>query len=271
MKVIQLSRVLLAALIVSCLSVSLPATAQDLMIFTEQYPPLSYLEKGRLTGSSVEVVREILRRLNQPDKIEILPWARAYNLLKTQPNVVLFSTTRIKEREDLFHWIGPLCVARNGFYQKKGSSIRIDSLMDAKRVGSIATYKEDAREHLLKSWGFTNLDSSKSAISNLKKLMSGRVDLWFYDNLGMPSVAKQAGVDPADLELVLAVDEVSLYIAISKQTSHAVVKTWQKALQAMKEDGTFYSISKNWLPQKAFDTINLDGTYEKLTNKAYGD
>ena len=86
--------------------------------------------------------------------------------------------------------------------------------------------------------------------------MSGRVDLWFYDNLGMPSVAKQTGVDPADLELVLAVDEVSLYIAISKQTSKAVVKKWQKALQTMKEDGVFYSISKNWLPDDSIPTFS---------------
>jgi len=250
-KEVTVKRVLISVLFISYLLLSIPATAQDMMILTEEYPPLSHSKEGRLTGSSVEVVREILRRLNQPDKIEVLPWARAYNLLKTRPNVVLFSTTRIKEREDLFHWVGPLCIARNGFYRKKGSAIRIDSLEDAKRVASIATYKEDAREHLLKSWGFANLDSSKSAKSNLKKLMSGRVDLWFYDNLGMPSVAKQAGVDPEDLELALAVDEVSLHIAISKQTSKATVIKWQKTLQSMKEDGTFYSISKKWLPENS--------------------
>jgi len=225
------------------------------MILTEEYPPFSHSKEGRLTGSSVEVVREILRRLNQPDRIEILPWARAYNLLKTKPNVVLFSTTRTKEREDLFHWVGPLCIVRNGFYQKKGSNIRIDSLKDAKSVGSIATYKEDAREQMLKSWGFTNLDSSKSALSNLKKLMSGRVDLWFYDNLGMPSVAKHAGVDAKDLELAFAVDEVSIYIAISRQTSEEIVEKWQAALQTMKDDGTFYAISKNWLPESSIPVI----------------
>ena len=250
-----MSRVLIAVLIFSYFSLSIPASAQDMMILTEEYPPFSHSKEGRLTGSSVEVVREILRRLNQPDMIDILPWARAYNLLKTKPNVVLFSTTRTKEREDLFHWVGPLCIARNGFYQKKGSGIRIDSLKDAKRVGSIATYKEDAREQMLKSWGFTNLDSSKSALSNLKKLMSGRVDLWFYDNLGMPSAAKQAGVDPKDLELVFAVDEVSIYIAISRQTSEEIVKKWQAALQTMKDDGTFYAISKNWLPESSIPII----------------
>jgi len=249
-----------------------PATAQELTIITEEYPPFSFSENGIITGSSAEVVKEILRRLNQPENIRILPWVRGYNLLKTRPNVVLFSTTRTEEREGLFHWIGPLSTVRNGFYIKKGSAISISSLEDAKRVGSIATYKEDAREQMLENWGFSNLDSSKSAASNLKKLMSGRVDLWLFDNLGMPSVAKRVGIDPLDLELVLAIDEVNLYIAISKQTSKEIVKKWKTALHAMKEDGIFYSISKKWLPESCIPDLQktaLDESAQSVPLKVY--
>ena len=224
------------------------ATAQEMTIITEEYPPLNFTEDGNITGASTEIVKEILRRLKQPDNIKVLPWARGYNLSKTEPNVILFSTTRTKEREDQFYWVGPISTARNGFYAKKGNALRINSLEDAKKVGSIATYTADAREQLLKAWGFTNLDSSKSAASNLKKLMSGRVDLWIYDNLGLPSVLKRAGVDPSDVELVFAIDQVDLYIAISKRTSKETVKMWQASLQAMKDDGSFYKISKKWLP-----------------------
>jgi polar amino acid transport system substrate-binding protein len=224
------------------------AHAQNLTIITEKYPPLSLMKEGVITGSSVEVVREMLQRLKQPDNIVMLPWARGYNLLKTQPNVALFSTTRTKERESLFHWVGPLCTSQNGFYAKKGSGIRINSLEDAKKVASIATYKEDAREQMLKSWGFTNLDSSKTAASNLKKLLSGRVDLWLYDSLGMPKVAEQVGVDTAELELVFPLNEVSLYVAFSKGTPEEIVEKWQKTLDDMKRDKTFEFISKKWLP-----------------------
>jgi len=224
------------------------ACAQNLTIITEEYPPVSIKKQEILTGSSVEVVREILRRLKQPDNIKMLPWARGYNLLTTQPNVALFSTVRNKERESLFHWVGPLCISQNGFYAKKSSTIRITSLEDAKKVGSIATYKEDVREQMLKALGFTNLDSSNSSVSNLKKLLSGRVDLWFYDSLGMPGVAKEVGVDPAELKLVFPLDEVSLYIAFSKGTPKKIVKQWQETLDDMKRDGTFELLSSKWLP-----------------------
>jgi polar amino acid transport system substrate-binding protein len=247
----------LCFLFITCIFfLSTHAAAQELTVITEEYPPINFLEKGIITGSSAEVVREVLRRLNLPDNITILPWVRGYNLLKSRPNVVLFSTTRTKERERLFHWIGPLCTARNGFYKIKGSAVRINSLEDAKRVGSIATYKEDFREQLLKSLGFKNLDSSKSAKSNLKKLMSGRVDLWISDSLGMPSIAQRSGVDPSDLELVFTINEVNDYIAISKETSKEIVKMWRATLQAMKDDGTFYRISKKWLPENCIPNLS---------------
>jgi polar amino acid transport system substrate-binding protein len=235
-----------------------PVCAQELTILTENYSPLSYKKEGIITGSSVEVVREILRRLHQPDNIMMLSWARGYNLLMTKPNVALFSTTRTKERENQFHWVGPLCTSQNGFYAKRGSHIRISSLEDAKKVDSIATYKEDAREQMLKAWGFTNLDSSKSPTSNLKKLLSGRVDLWLYDSLGMPGVAEQVGIDPAELELVLPLEEVSLYIAFSKGSPEKVINKWKKTLDEMKQDGSFEKISKKWLPKNSIPKFHPD-------------
>lgn len=229
--------------------------AQELTIITEEYPPLSYKKEDILTGSSIEVVREILRRLSQPDNIKMLPWARGYNLLKTRPNVVLFSTARIKERESLFHWVGPLCISRSGFYAKRGAGIQINSLEDAKKVGSIATYKDDAREQILKAWGFTNLDSSNSPASNLKKILSGRVNLLFFDNLGLPEIVKQAEADISDLELVLPINEVNLFIAFSKGTSVKIVERWQKSLDDMKQDGTFEKISRKWLAEDSIPKL----------------
>ncbi|MBW2604146.1 MAG: ABC transporter substrate-binding protein [Deltaproteobacteria bacterium] len=238
--------------------------AQELTIITEESPPLSFKKENNLTGSSVEVVREILRRLNQPDNIKMLPWARGYNLLKTQPNVALFSTARTKERESMFHWVGPLYISRNGFYAKRGSGIPINSLEDAKKVGVIATYKDDSREQMLEALGFANLDSSNSPASNLKKLLSGRVDLWIYDNIGMPSVAKQVGIDAMELEFAFLVDEMGLYIAFSKGTSKKIAEKWQETLNDMKRDGIFGKISRKWLPKDSIPDFQPDTSSKDL-------
>ena len=241
-----------ACLILLVLLLSVAASpAHELTIISEENPPFNYFKDGVFTGSSSEVVREIMRRLDLPAQIQVLTWARAYQLALTQPNVVLFSTARTQKRENLFHWVGPLYKVRFGFYARRGSGPYPTCLADAREVSAIATYKNDVREQMLQSLGFTNLDSSKSPTSNLKKLLAGRVDLWLYSNLGVPLIAKQIGINPEAVELVLPFRDSNVYIAISKGTPQIVVDQWQAALDNMKREGVFEKISKQWLPDES--------------------
>jgi polar amino acid transport system substrate-binding protein len=238
--------------------------AHELTVISEDNPPFNFIKEGVFTGSSTEVVREIMRRLDLRAKIQVLTWARAYQLALNQPNVVLFSTARTAERENLFHWVGPIYRVRFGFYARRGVGPYLTCLADAKKVTAIATYKDDVREQLLKTLGFTNLDSSKSPASNLKKLLAGRVDLWLYSNLGVPSVARQIGIDPAEVELVLPFKDINVYIAVSKGTPRVVVDQWQAALDAMKREGRFEEISKQWLPVESIPKIRPEATQSQI-------
>lgn len=224
------------------------STAQPLRVLTEELPPLNFTENGQLTGLSVEVVREIMQRTGGQDEILSLPWARGYRAALEEPNVVLFSTTRTEERETQFKWVGPLAPFSYVFYKKSGSPITLKTLDDARQVGNIATYRDDAREQFLKEQNFTNLDSSPKLVSCARKLLEGRVDLWLDSNLTAHQVVEQSGADPQQIEPVLAVKTNYLYIAFSKQTDDAVIERWQNALTAMRQDGTFQRIFEKWLP-----------------------
>ena len=82
---------------------SAPVHSQGkIRVITEDYPPLNYVENSQLKGASVDIVREILKKLYLQTKIDVFPWAHGYNLLETRDNIALFSTTRSKIREDLF-------------------------------------------------------------------------------------------------------------------------------------------------------------------------
>ena len=246
------------------------AAAAGMVLLSEENPPFNFTEDGELTGGATQVVQEIARRLGISDSIEVLPWARAYKRLMTEPNVVLFTTAMTREREAMFHWVGPLYRTRVGFYGLKSRGIRIDSIEAAKQVRAIATYKDDYREQMLVSLGFTNLDSSKNSLSNIRKLVSGRVDLWFYDNVGAPMVARQAGIDPDEIEEVFTHHENVSYIAISKQTAPDIVQQWQAALDEMKTDGTFWWLTRRWLPAEAIMAAeSRAGTIAPLALKLY--
>ncbi len=249
-----------------CLLFTMPCFAVDhLSILTEESPPFNFTQKGKLTGITTEVVQEITRRLGISDSIEVVPWARGYKRLCSEPNIVLFSTARTPERESMFHWVGPIYSFQLGFYARKADARHVESLEAAKQMGAIATYRDDYREQILNSLGFANLDSSNNPQSCIRKLMSGRVDLWFSDNIGAPKVAREAGIDPNEIEEVLTYEQNSSYIAFSKQTSLAVVQQWQKTLDEIKADGTFWWLAQRWLP---LDAIMVSGRPTKTDMKS---
>ena len=130
----------------------------DLIILTENLPPLNYVRDGVLVGPSVDIVKEIQRRVGSQKRIQVYPWARAYKMALENENVVLFSTTHRKDCNDKFKWVGSLATKRDILVARKASGIKINTLDDAKSVGRIGTLREDTRERLLKSYGFTNLE-----------------------------------------------------------------------------------------------------------------
>jgi polar amino acid transport system substrate-binding protein len=153
--------------------------------------------------------------------------------------VALFSTTRLPQREKLFKWVGPIYSQTWGFYGKKGSGIKINSLAGAREVARIGTYHKDAKEQYLQAQGFRNLVSTNKNLSNIRHLMDGSIDLWISSDFNMPFLAQQAGVKPDKLELVFAFKKVWNYIAFSVQTPAALVDQWQQSLDAIKRDGTY--------------------------------
>ncbi|MGD8313299.1 MAG: hypothetical protein PVI17_01035, partial [Syntrophobacterales bacterium] len=57
-----------------------PALSAELIILTENLPPLNYVEDGVLVGPSVDTVKEIQRRVGSQEEIKVYPWARAYQM-----------------------------------------------------------------------------------------------------------------------------------------------------------------------------------------------
>lgn len=220
--------------------------AEELMILTENLPPLNYVENGVLVGPAVEMVKEIQRRVDSNDKIQVYPWARAYRMALEEENIILFGMARTRVREDKFKWIGPIAEKRDILVAKKGSGIKINNLEDAKKVAYIGTLRDDTKEIFLKKHGFTNLVSTHDDQRNAKKLVLGRIDLWATKKPGLKTICSLAGVDYHGIEEVYSMRESTINIAVSKKTSDAIVQKWRTAFKKMLVDGTVLQIQKNW-------------------------
>jgi polar amino acid transport system substrate-binding protein len=222
-----------ALLFTACVTPTQPA---KLRIMTEEYPPFNYTDAGgNLVGSSTAAVKGILGKLGENITIEVLPWAKAYETVLAEPDTALYSMARTPERENVFMWVGPIGSYENWLYVKKGSNIRVGSLDEAKAVKRIAAVKDEAGQQNLAQQRFINFVYTNSTADGLKKLAAGEVDLWLGTGANVELVARQAGIDPAQIEAVAFVHKVDLYIAFNKNTAYATVLAWQKALDSLKK------------------------------------
>jgi len=220
--------------------------AESYIILTEEFPPYNYQKDGKIHGISTEITREILKRLEQPDNIQIKPWAEAYNETLNNDNTILFSTTRTAAREEQFKWVGPLVPNNTAFFAKKAAAISINNLDDAKKLHSIGVYKKDFGGLLLNSKGFKNLDSVIDNRENIVKLMNGQIDLWIINEITGKHMLKDAGLLD-QIEKVFDVQKDYMYLAFHKNTADEVIVQWQTTLDEIKSDGTYAQIFSSWI------------------------
>lgn len=202
-----------------------------------------------MTGYTVELVRDIQKRVGNHDPIQVVPWARGYKAIEAEPNVVLFLMTRTADRNPLFQWVGPVLEVEFGLFAKADSPLRLATLDEARKVGAIGVCRDDVRDQMLTKAGFTNLERVNNNILNVKKLMAGRIDLYAASTLSYGVDTVEAGFKSSDVKLAVSMETVQIYIAMSKGMPSAVVDSWNAAVKAQRHDGTMARLLAKYYPQ----------------------
>jgi polar amino acid transport system substrate-binding protein len=203
-------------------------------VVTEDFPPYSYAQGGRLTGYSVDVVRAALDGAGLDYSMKIYPWARAYQMGLAQPNVLIFSIVRTPEREGQFQWIAQIA-RRNTYLYKLASrhDIHVGSVAELRKY-HVAANRGDIVEEELRELGVT-ADLSNQDQTSLRKLMAGRVDLMVASEASLKGVCASAGVPRALLERTMAMPGLTdYYVAASLGTPAATVRRLRAEFDKVK-------------------------------------
>lgn len=223
-------------------------SAQTFDIMTENWPPYNFEDEGKVVGISVDIVREILLKVDHPDNIKILPWARAYEYIKKKDNQILFSMGYSEERKDLFKWVGPLTEFKIAFYKRAGSNVEIKSMEDAKKVGVVGVTRSTMSHSILQKNGFTNIDISDTGESLLKKLVADRVDLIISTNNSInPVTLRKYRISDKKVVEAFEVSKRELFIAFSINTPDEIIEKWQKALDELKKTKKYNKILTKYM------------------------
>lgn len=210
-----------------------------LTFITESYPPYNFETSGLLKGIAVDLLIAASNKAGSPVKrgqIKVYPWARGYRATLEEPDHVLFATTRTKEREPLFKWAGPIAKTKIVLLAKNDNDVKINTPEDIAKY-TVGTIRDDVGEQLVKALGVPEsmIKPSSNADSLVKKLNTGRVDLWAYEENVARWFIKKNNLQNSDFSVVYTLKEAELFYAFSKKTSDDLINQLQKGIDEVKK------------------------------------
>jgi len=224
------------------------AKAADLLLYTEENPPLNFSQDGDPSGFSTEVVKAVAALSGDRVQIVFGPWTRGYNKALHDANVGLFSTARIETREHAFQWVGPLMRTLNRIYTLRGAGIQVRNREDAANAGPLALPRQWYTHEYLRSQGFTNLYTVTSPEIMMQMFSNRRVKLLAANDVQLPELLARVGMSEDQLEAQFVFLQHESYLAFSPTTDAKIVRRWQAALDGLKRDGTYAAIYRRWFP-----------------------
>lgn len=231
---------LLLTLLLLCLTPQLHADSfPRLTLLSEEYAPISYQKNGRAAGFAVDVLMATLRELKSQQSlndVQILPWARAYEIATIRKNTLLFATTYTEHRANLFHWVGPLFPAPTVVLAKKSSQIKIQhpGELDKYLLGAV---RSDAGEQLLFELGVKHNQIFSNANPNyvLNMLIKDRIQGVAYTQVTANYYLEKLGQAPEQFEPIFTLHHSEEYFAFSKRTPRWIVDRFYQAYLQVKQ------------------------------------
>jgi len=233
---------LVAATAVAQAQTQTAARAGALYITTESAAPSSMEDsEGKVIGIATDKVRAALDRAGLAYRIDLLPWKRAYAAARERPNACVYATSRTPERESSFKWVGPIDSAEWVLMASANRRFPLRTLDDA-RPYRIGTYNGDARDQFLRSRGF-RVDSAPNDLTNPRKLLLGRIDLWAASlRVGSP-VLEQNGW-AGKIVPVLVFNRLEVYLACNRAVPDEVIARLNAAFAALEHEGVMRRIER---------------------------
>lgn len=151
--------------------------SEQFRIYTEQYPPYNMTTNGQpfahseseITGLCTDVLKALLGYARVDYSIKLRDLSYGMNRAQKHRNHGIYCISKTDERAPFFEWLGPLTTIKWTLFAKPGSTLRLESLEDAREY-LIGGYKGDVMAEYLEDKGF-NVSAITNNGLNAKRLV----------------------------------------------------------------------------------------------------
>lgn len=231
------------------MSASFFVQAQEINVVTEYLEPYQIKNNdGSLGGFSTEVVNTLFSITKDQANIQVMPWARAYEVAIHEPNILIYSIARTNIREDKFRWIGALKEERLYFWGLKKHFTKTNYQVGELKNYKIAVSRRSNTAQYIIGQNFTNIYQLANERQNMDMLFKDRVDLILATQITIETRAKKLGYDFNEMQKLNEVATLNnkLSVAFSLNTSPELIKKYQMAFQQLVSSGQLEKLKEKW-------------------------
>lgn len=210
-------------------------------VVTEEAYKSQYMENGVISGPATKLVRKVLDTANIEYTIEVLPWARAYHLATTEPNVLIYSIAKTKVRANEFKWIGRIMALDYYLYGSKQLPVRQTTPIDIIKQLRVGSVRDSAMYQYFKAENFKHITTVVHGKQNFSLHKLKRIDLFPANKSSFEVICIQLSLDCSLLKPLykLDVSPLGLYMAFSNATSDKIVDKVKLSYQRVIEKQEF--------------------------------
>lgn len=231
-------------------SMLLPAWSslcEELLMLTHDFPPYTYIEKGKLQGINTDIIKKVLEEENIPYTIEVINWARAQKIVQSTPNTGLLAAGRSAVREEKYQWIGPLVSSTPYLFKLANRGDVVVETEEDLKLYRIALTRRGVMVDIFEKMGLSapkNLILVSNATDTYKRLFQNRVELILGSDLTTPYNVRKLGYDLSAIQPVFKMkyDGIRNYLAVNKTFSPELIERCNARINSMWESGAIDQI-----------------------------
>jgi len=201
---------------------------------------------------AVDIVTEAFRRSGREIKIEVMPWARALDEVRSGAADGVFPIAKNAERETFLEYPSNVLVLQTiALYAKSESSTFFSgdlAGLATTKIGIVNQMSYGGRfDAAVKAGVLTNLDRSNDSDVNMQKLIAGRFELMPSNRFVAAFIARKNGITQEIRELSPEIENIATFVAFTKARDTGKLREdIDGAIATMREDGSYGKIIERY-------------------------
>lgn len=243
----KIKGVILAILALSFIFSGIASAETVTIVSDTAYAPFEYKDSDQIyKGIDVDIIKEVAKRQKWDYKMTYPGFDAAVNAVQSgQAKALMAGTTITKERQKVFNFSDPYYDTKIVIATQKAKPVRKYSELNGKTVGvKNGTAAQSFLDKNKDTYGFS-VKTFDTGDLMYNSLASGSIDAVMDDEPVIQFAIKQS----QDLAINMSGEAIGSFgFAVKKGTGHNhLVKDFNKALKAMKADGSYQKIMTKWL------------------------